>query len=93
MNINTERLLNLLGSETAVQRFVEMFHQQWPGQLSALRKALAEKDWETASHEAHALKSQCRYLGLDEWADTLQQIETEPEQPVNIDHWPLSIDF
>lgn len=92
MNINTERLLDLLGSESAVQRFVEMFRQQWPGQLSALRQALAEKDWETASHEAHALKSQCRYLGLDEWADTLQQIENEPEKSVNIDHWPSTID-
>jgi len=43
MNINTDRLRSLLGSEEAAQKFVSLFRQQLPGQLEALRKSLAEK--------------------------------------------------
>lgn len=79
MNINTARLRSLLGSEEAAQKFVSLFRQQLPGQLEALRKSLAESDWETASNTAHGLKSQCRYLGLDEAADWLQKLENDPK--------------
>lgn len=78
MNINTERLRQLLGSEEAAQRFVTLFRQQLPGQLETLQQALAQEDWETAGNTAHGLKSQCRYLGLDEAADQLQIIEDNP---------------
>jgi hypothetical protein len=33
MNINTELLRKLLGSEEAAQRFATLFRQQLPGQL------------------------------------------------------------
>ncbi len=79
MNIQTERLRNLLGSEAAAQKFVDLFRAQLPAQLQALRDALAERDWETVSNTAHGLKSQCRYLGLDETADWLQALENAPE--------------
>jgi HPt (histidine-containing phosphotransfer) domain-containing protein len=79
MSINTERLRSLLGSEEAAQRFVALFRQQLPGQMDALRHALANSDWETASNTAHGLKSQCRYLGLDVAADLLQALENDPK--------------
>ncbi len=79
MNINTEHLRSLLGSEEAAQKFVNLFRQQLPGQLQALRQAFAEGDWETASNTAHGLKSQCRYLGLDDAADLLQGLENNPK--------------
>jgi HPt (histidine-containing phosphotransfer) domain-containing protein len=80
MNINTELLRKLLGSEEAAQRFVTLFQQQLPGQLEALRQAFAEQDWETLSNTAHGLKSQCKYLGLEEAADLLQKIENNPSE-------------
>lgn len=79
MSIQTERLRDLLGSEAAAQKFVDLFRAQLPAQLQALRNALAEGDWETASNTAHGLKSQCRYLGLDETADWFQALEDAPE--------------
>ncbi|MBC7777046.1 MAG: Hpt domain-containing protein [Phycisphaerae bacterium] len=79
MNINTEHLRSLLGSEEAAQRFVTLFRQQLPQQLESLRQALSESDWDTASNTAHGLKSQCRYLGLDEAADSLQELENDPK--------------
>ncbi len=78
MTINTERLRNLLGSEAAAQRFVDLFQQQLPGQLAMLQQAIATADWETVSNTAHALKSQCRYLGMDATADMLQLMEDNP---------------
>lgn len=80
MQINTDRLQQLLGSEEAARRFVKMFEENLPMQVAALREALSSGNWETASNTAHGLKSQCRYLGLDHWADALQKIENNPEQ-------------
>ncbi len=78
MDINTEGLRNLLGSEAAAQKFVDLFRQQLPAQLEALHQALVQGDWEMASNTAHGLKSQCRYLGLDTAADFLQRLENAP---------------
>jgi HPt (histidine-containing phosphotransfer) domain-containing protein len=86
MNINTDQLRALLGSEEAVQRFVKMFEDGWPQQLKLLRESLAGGDWDTAGNTAHSLKSQCRYLGLHAWADVLQQIENEPQRAQS-EHW------
>jgi HPt (histidine-containing phosphotransfer) domain-containing protein len=78
MNVNTELLRNLLGSEEAAQRFVTLFYQQLPGQLDMLLQAFTDQDWETLSNTAHGLKSQCKYLGMEETADLLQKMENDP---------------
>jgi HPt (histidine-containing phosphotransfer) domain-containing protein len=84
MKINTDRLRSLLGSEDAAQRFVGMFRQQLPEELNVLRQALNERDWETVSNTAHGLKSQCRYLGLEEAADFLQELENNPKNGADL---------
>jgi HPt (histidine-containing phosphotransfer) domain-containing protein len=78
MNINTDQLTTLLGSEAAARRFVDMFLEKLPEQLAILEQSLIAHDWETASLTAHGLKSQFRYLGLNQEADLLQHIENEP---------------
>lgn len=88
MTLNTEKLVSLLGTEEAAQRFVEMFQQQWPEQLAALKQALKDEDWENASNTAHSLKSQCRYLGLDNLADILQNIENQPDSSHDLTLFP-----
>lgn len=88
MTLNTEKLVSLLGSEEAAQRFVEMFQQQWPEQLAALKQALKDEDWGNASNTAHSLKSQCRYLGLDNLADILQNIENQPDSSHDLSLFP-----
>ncbi|HLP92789.1 MAG TPA: Hpt domain-containing protein [Saprospiraceae bacterium] len=88
MTLNTEKLVSLLGSEEAAQRFVEMFRQQWPEQLASMKQALANQDWENAGNIAHSLKSQCRYLGLDDLANILQNIENQPDAPQDLSLLP-----
>lgn len=83
MKIQTQKLRQLLGTEEAVQRFVDLFRQQLPDYLDALNNASAEKDWETVSISAHALKSQCNYLGLEEAARYMESLEHQPELPLD----------
>ena len=83
MKIKTQKLRELLGSEEAVQRFIDLFRQQLPAYLESLRKASVQADWETLSLSAHALKSQCRYLGLEDAANYLEQLEHQPDQPLD----------
>ncbi|MCC7466754.1 MAG: Hpt domain-containing protein [Saprospiraceae bacterium] len=79
MELHSDKLMELLGSEEAAQRVINMFKQHWPAQLAELENALASEDWETAENSAHAMKSQCRYLGLTDVADLLQSIENQPK--------------
>lgn len=88
MELHSDKLTELLGSEEAAQRFINMFKQHWPVQLAELENAMASGDWETVENSAHAMKSQCRYLGLTEAANLLQSIENQPktQQDISILH-------
>jgi len=79
MKYNTERLRSLLGSEEAAQKFVALFQQQLPEQMETLRRSLSDADWDTASNVAHALKSQFRYVAMDDVAALLQLLEDDPQ--------------
>lgn len=79
MRYNTNRLRSLFGSEEAAQKFVALFEQQLPAQMETLRQSLSNADWEAASNVAHALKSQFRYMDMDDAANLLQQIEDSPQ--------------
>lgn len=81
MPYDLSRLSNLLGSDDAAARFIELFKQQLPAQLADLRAALESGDFESAGIVAHGLKSQCRYVGLDEAANLLQKLEENPGLP------------
>ena len=73
-----EKLLN--GNEKMINRFIEIFKTQTPEQLATLVNAVAIEDWPQASITAHAIKSQCRYLGLDEIAEDAFKIEQLAER-------------
>lgn len=79
MKINHDRLIKLFGDEARARRFVALFESQLPEELDRLDRFLAEKNWADASIVAHGLKSQCRYLGLDEAGDLLEKMEAAPE--------------
>lgn len=75
-------LRSLLGNDDAlVARFVGIFKNQTPDQMAALREFWENKDWENAANTAHAIKSQCRYFGLETEAMLCQSIEDDPAAP------------
>jgi HPt (histidine-containing phosphotransfer) domain-containing protein len=91
MNIKTEQLKTLLGSEDAALRFVNMFLEQLPAQMATLHQSQAAGDLDTLQLTAHGLKSPCRYLGLDDAADLLQKMENEPDH-VELPRWLSSLE-
>lgn len=79
MNIDRTLLYQLLDhDELMVARFLSIFKEQMPLQMFDLQKAIEQNDYETAAITAHGLKTQCRYVGLDELAQRFAQIEQFP---------------
>jgi len=75
-------LRTLLGNDDAlVARFVGIFKNHTPDQMAALRSFWENGDWENTANTAHAIKSQCRYFGLETEAALCQRIENEPAAP------------
>lgn len=84
MNIDTLKSL-LGGDENMVNRFLDIFRNEMPSQLSALENAIENEDWDTASNVAHAIKSQVNYLDLTEISDIAYRIERNAEQRNNLE--------
>ena len=74
--IDLDKLKSFMtNDEKRVQQFLDIFKTQTPQQLKQLKVAIETEDFETISITAHAIKSQCRYLGLEISARTALQIE------------------
>ena len=87
--IDRTKLETLLGGdEKMVLRFLDIFKTHTPEQLNLLKKYVAEKNWAQASITAHAIKSQCKYLGLDEIAEYAFKIEQLTEEQKQLDLTP-----
>ena len=65
----------LANDKKKVQQFLDIFKTQTPEQLKSLKKNVVKKDWEQISITAHAIKSQCQYLGLERIAGMAFEIE------------------
>lgn len=89
--IDLEHLKNLLGSEEMAARFLDIFEQQAPEQLRSIRSGTESGDWKAASIAAHSLKSQLRYLGLNDEAALAAELEQSTESgQIN---WPTLTDL
>jgi HPt (histidine-containing phosphotransfer) domain-containing protein len=87
--IDRTKLEALLGNdENMVQRFLEIFKTQTSTQLKLLRSSIGTHNWEQTSITAHAIKIQCRYLGLENIAEYAAQIEQFAEQEKQLDLLP-----
>ena len=83
--IDRNKLENILGGdERMVERFLDIFKSQTPDQLKTLKKAISESNWNQGSITAHAIKSQCRYLGLEDLADLAFKIEQLTERNLQL---------
>lgn len=87
--IDRTKLEALLGNdENMVQRFLEIFRTQTPAQIKLLKSSIDSNDWAQASITAHAIKSQCRYLGLENIAEYASKIEQFAEQEKQLNLLP-----
>ncbi len=87
--MNIEKLKSLLDNDDKlVARFLGIFKTEIPKQLSELSGAIENKDWEKASAIAHGIKSQAKYLGLQEIAATAYRIEENAEKEAGLESLP-----
>jgi HPt (histidine-containing phosphotransfer) domain-containing protein len=78
MNLKHLKLL-LDNDERLVKKFLGVFIRETPKQLKALGAALKTNQLKEVALIAHAIKSQLRYLGLDNLAAVAQQLEKGAE--------------
>lgn len=80
--LDQSRLLHLFNQkQELVNRFINLFKTQTPLQLADLQRALTKHDNAAAEVLAHGLKTQCRYIGLDDIALQFEDLEMHPEDP------------
>lgn len=78
--MNLQRLKSLLNNDDQlVERFIEIFIRETPKQLTGLGNAIKTKQYKEAALIAHAIKSQLKYIGLDDLAAVAARIEQETD--------------
>ena len=87
---NIEKLKSLLGNDDKmVAKFLDIFKNETPRQLSKLSDAIHGKEWDTVSTIAHGIKSQVKYLDLLELADKASEIELCAENREDLEHMDM----
>ncbi|TNE51096.1 MAG: response regulator [Bacteroidetes bacterium] len=80
IRIDRSKLKALLANdENKVQQYLALFKAQLPVHLEQLQNCLEKGELEQASIVAHDLKSQFRYLGLEQIAEIAYAIEQQAE--------------
>ena len=91
--MNLDHLKSLLGDDdTLVNQFLKIFKEETPNQLNALKSSAEQASWSEASILAHSIKSQLKYLSLNELAQLAYTIETNCEKQKDLDDIQNQID-
>jgi HPt (histidine-containing phosphotransfer) domain-containing protein len=69
-----ERLIQAGGTELLVG-MVDLFLQNTPIRLDAMRSGIEQRDWSSIERAAHSMKSSAAYLGLFDLRDRAERIE------------------
>ena len=67
--INVENGLKLLKDPVMYDMTIEQYYEELPGKLEELESFLKEEDMDNYSILVHSLKSESRYIGIDNLAD------------------------
>lgn len=71
-------LHNLMGGDQQlVDRFVNIFKTQVPGQVAALPALCEAQDWEGLSTALHSLKTQFNYVGMNALGEQMRRLEEQ----------------
>ena len=86
--IDALRSLQEEGEDDLLVELIDLFLQDAPGRISALRAAVDAGDWGRVSERAHSLKGSCGSLGAVQMAALCARLEamgrdaaTRPEAP------------
>jgi len=82
-------LTQLSGGDAARKiKYITMFLDLLPKQLSVATKAVEDKDWPRLRNAVHTLKSQLGYMGVKKGQEIAQQIERMADEQSSIEDIP-----
>jgi CheY-like chemotaxis protein len=72
------------GDKNFEKSMIRSFSLQVPEELNELKAAIEEKNFKRIAYVAHSMKSTISYMGLQQLAPILQQIETDSENQTGL---------
>ena len=76
------------GDTTRMKKYVGMFLQIAPQQMEKIKTALAASDWDSVRANAHSLKPQITYMGIQGGEALIKQIENDAASRTNVEAIP-----
>jgi HPt (histidine-containing phosphotransfer) domain-containing protein len=87
--INTEELKNITNNNNEdLLQLIDVYLTELPIQMSALQKAMKDKNYPSLSKQAHSLKSSVRILGLGEMANEIFKLELLANEEKDTNKFP-----
>ncbi len=83
--VDLHRLRQLMGNdEEMVKKFLNIYKTEVPEQLERLEKFIKNEDWNDVSMLAHSIKSQSKYLGIEEIVQQAYEMEKMAEKEYDL---------
>jgi len=86
---NLDFLSNFAAGDTArMKKYIGMFLQIAPQQMEKIKAALAASDWDAVRANAHSLKPQITYMGINGGDVLIKKIEDDAASRANLAELP-----
>src|SRR3954465_2346846 len=76
------------GNKEKVNKYINIFLQVYPTQMSEMKKHLEAADYDRLRGVAHSLKPQITYMGIKGGADLIQKIEKNAGERIEVEQLP-----
>lgn len=81
------------GDPEKIRKYIGMFLESAPQQLSLMEQYYAERNWPSLKVAAHSLKPQMNYMGITDLEHTIKDIEFMAGTETNVDSLPEKISY
>jgi len=81
--INLDQLRDLLGDETLLVKYIDLFKISGPKNIQEIKDAFSKKDTESLVIATHSLKTQFAYLGHTEALELTAYLENVKQQQID----------
>jgi HPt (histidine-containing phosphotransfer) domain-containing protein len=80
------------GNKEKMNKYINIFLQVYPSQLSEMKKHLEGADYDRLRAVAHSLKPQITYMGIQGGPELIQKIEKNAGERVEVEQLPAVLD-
>lgn len=80
------------GDTAKIKKYITMFLQMAPGQLTSIQDKLGAKDWPALRTAAHSFKPQLNYMGIASLKDVILKIEHNANEEENLEELPAMVE-